>query len=81
MVKKVTKFSHIVQIGSSIARGGGLGTGANYLQGPMENAVVGLWHYEQFPPGLREVRTSEGVPLGVSGQGGPQPGTKVLFSL
>lgn len=26
----------------------------------MENAVVGLWHSEQFPPGLWEVRAREG---------------------
>lgn len=44
----------MVQIGSSSARGGGQGRGANYLQGTIENAVVGLWHNEQFPPVLWE---------------------------
>lgn len=50
-IKKVTKFPHCInQFQYSKRRGWGEGKG--YVQGPIENAVVGLWHYEQFPPSL-----------------------------
>lgn len=50
--KKVTKFPHC----TNQFQRWGLCRGANYLQGPIENAVLGLWH-EEFPPSSLGSRT------------------------
>lgn len=53
-IKKVTKFPHCINRFQYSKRWVGAEAG-DYVQGPIENAVVGLWHYEQqFPPGLWE---------------------------
>lgn len=69
-IKKVAK-SPVVQIGSSGARGGGQGRGDDYLQGPIGNAVVGLWHGERFPPVLREAPAGDRPANQVRPESGP----------
>lgn len=80
-IKKVTKFPHCINR-FQYSKRWGWGRGGDYVQGPIEkkNAVVGLWHYKQFPPGLwegrRELRSSRGLqasatealPLRVAGE-------------
>lgn len=62
-IKKVTKFPHCINR-FQYSKRWGWGRGGDYVQGSIEknNAVVGLWHYKQFPPGLwegrRELRSS-----------------------
>lgn len=65
-IKKVTKFPHCINR-FQYSKRWGWGRSGDYVQGPNEkkNAVVGLWHYKQFPPGLwegrRELRSSRGL--------------------
>lgn len=65
-IKKVTKFPHCINR-FQYSKRWGWGRGGDYVQGPIEkkNAVVGLWHYKQFPQGLwegrRELRSSRGL--------------------